>query len=1193
MTTRQPPHPPPLLLSKLRIALSCLYDGINGNNDVSSAKEAHDFLLIFRSSNIRRAVLSKLRSRKDRSANNANGASNNDGGGGDVREEEDEMDNFVVGSVFHACISLLLANDVSHRERIFASQTLNHRCRSLKITEALDIEAEDGISNGIQRLVEAWEIIRNERSNISSMHGSSSSTFVNYDDTTTQHHTRRRRELKERSDLILNAWLGRYIPMLARGVNSSDDSTPCLNDGANLLSTIIERRTPSLLPISSHERSEEGDDDDDDDDDDEGKEEKIKGILMMDAIAVCLYTSSIAIVKEEENEKSSWANAVHSELASALSIVALRLRYRPTKSNNIDDGTNYYAPVSSVTCPILIDMIVNTVLYVGECANAIDVVDCIKRIHCHAISNSISACLTALPESVLLAPTGTLSTRSTPSVDRAALRAASHELRTDDAGLNRVWEVIQHHIINNKEETERDDLALRLLSCCEAWARFVAVPISIVDVSIGSIAIPYLLHHDVLDGNDTSVFSDHLRRRRQKVRGVAYQYLITIFESASPSLNRDDILAASLGVSGGGSVSQHHNKKKKQGSKSKRRQEEKMGRNVVTIQQDAGRSMDEAEMQLNARRNAACIAAAVVFGISLTDGSVAVSDDWGLRPTASVSSSTNLSQHEHGMCAASASAAASVLPHLLSLERGCATYTIFDGENDRRWRTELFSAITVTTLRRMCGSRLREIRVLAYEPLMLLSSSLSAAVTVSSNMEQIAIGAICDFVLSLASSCGYPSTYFDHLSDNNDDEIEIERNDIRDVARTVCSLDNGCIVDTSPSILILERLIGACNGAICEAVSMDQLPPETAVHILSALAKPLNQLGRACKEQKSNFGCSLITISMQALANVCYQLNSSFSKRSISQILPLSRLACMAIASLSPMLSSLAELSRIPPTSVTEKEMLETFILSIRCFLQHVMLSTATIPELMAESTLKATRYDIIGAMRGSGGEDHVGCIALLRLSHESDHLVDAIFDMYGFTILNDLSRLHEGLKNSELQRGVNVDYGTGVCPVSRRIVLKVISRLAIHRMKTTKDDAGEGQAVLHSLALAPLNELKSLKVSQLTPEKLFRLCEAGYDFAYFSPEVVGDILNNPSDLDLVFDCVVEGYSRLKFSSDVDALCHQVRTHATTSTYDNQPFFLADLHNSDDHLIITAIPVGSAESWCLFSVTYQCKTCVE
>ena len=105
---------------------------------------------------------------------------------------------------------------------------------------------------------------------------------------------------------------------------------------------------------------------------------------------------------------------------------------------------------------------------------------------------------------------------------------------------------------------------------------------------------------------------------------------------------------------------------------------------------------------------------------------------------------------------------------------------------------------------------------------------------------------------------------------------------------------------------------------------MDHLPPGTAVHILSALAKPLNKLGRTYIEQSSNPVCSLITISMQALANVCNQLNSSFSSRSISQILPLGRLVCMAIASLSPMLSSLAELIRIPPTSVTEKETLDT-----------------------------------------------------------------------------------------------------------------------------------------------------------------------------------------------------------------------------------------------------------------------------
>ena len=61
------------------------------------------------------------------------------------------------------------------------------------------------------------------------------------------------------------------------------------------------------------------------------------------------------------------------------------------------------------------------------------------------------------------------------------------------------------------------------------------------------------------------------------------------------------------------------------------------------------------------------------------------------------------------------------------------------------------------------------------------------------------------------------------------------------------------------------------------------------------------------------------------------------------------------------------------------------------------------------------------------------------------DQLINKIdsreIDVYGFAIFHDLSDLHQGLKNSELQRGVNVDYGTGVCPVSQRIVLKVTSR--------------------------------------------------------------------------------------------------------------------------------------------------------
>ena len=109
-------------------------------------------------------------------------------------------------------------------------------------------------------------------------------------------------------------------------------------------------------------------------------------------------------------------------------------------------------------------------------------------------------------------------------------------------------------------------------------------------------------------------------------------------------------------------------------------------------------------------------------------------------------------------------------------------------------------------------------------------------------------------------------------------------------------------------------------------------------------------------------------VSLQSLGNVCNQLNSSFDSHSIAQILPLSRLALMGAASLSPMFESLA--SR-PVSNEAEMELFNAFKSTYLYSLQHAIMSTARIPELMAQSTLDITRYDIKGAMRGPGGEDH------------------------------------------------------------------------------------------------------------------------------------------------------------------------------------------------------------------------------
>ncbi len=115
-------------------------------------------------------------------------------------------------------------------------------------------------------------------------------------------------------------------------------------------------------------------------------------------------------------------------------------------------------------------------------------------------------------------------------------------------------------------------------------------------------------------------------------------------------------------------------------------------------------------MQLNARRNAACIAAAVVFGISLTDLGSAV-DSIGQWYHDSFSTQT-----WNVCCFGPRRLHPSYLIYYPwnGREGNAASTMIFDGETDRRWRTELFSVIAVTAMRGICGSRLREIRALAY-----------------------------------------------------------------------------------------------------------------------------------------------------------------------------------------------------------------------------------------------------------------------------------------------------------------------------------------------------------------------------------------------------------------------------------------------------------------------------------------------
>jgi hypothetical protein len=1033
----------PHLLSKLRTALHYLYDS-SQQQSPQHLHEAHNFLLTYKQSNVRRFVVSKLQSRKDRIG---------------TEDCENELSfnqpEELTGSIFLSCLALLYSscsdNSNSSHERIFTAQALNHRCRSIKLAEILDIEAEDGVECGTARLVLALEEIKYARNT-----NSKSDT-----------------ELSEQTKSILTAWLERYVTML---VNRCGGGSRCI--GADLLAVVLERHSSMLLDSPYLCNDGRG-------------EEQVKGTLMMFSLAVALYVAAFREYEEDHQQqnlhdepRSPWANTVLAELGSALSVTMLRLRYRPT----ID---KHATPSPDPSCPPLIDALVFAINIVKDSAAEYLVkqpsgqdISLQNGAHNYAVQRSIAACVTSLPETVLLPP-GQDYHHRVPSVDRSCLRAASLELRCNDTGMEKAIRLLMQSSGNNYD----DSTASRLLGCCESWARYVAIPIHVIDESVGKVAIQYL---HMSKGTPSSI-------TQQKVQTLAFQYLISIFEAASPTLNVEDILTATLGVGASGT----QNGKKKQSNKSKKRTEKRLDR-ARNIQTDE--SSNQAEEELLARKNAACAAAAAVFGISSSHG-----DEWGLKLAASCHTTTS-----HGICSTVASCATSVLPHLLTLERS---------EGSQQWRSELFSAITLV-IQRMCKSHNRDIRALAYEALMILHNALNTVSVVSCNVEKIAIDSICECALALAASCAYPAHYFDNLSVNSDEDLEIERNDVRDVCRSVCCLDTGNF-GQSPSISILNRIVDTCHGAI-KSTEPTQLPSEAVVHALSSLAKPLNKL--ACDSQSDDDACSIMFKALDSFGYVFERLNTMIEHVPHSKTLPLSRLALIGFASLAPLLSSIAQLS-LRSTTATERHLIDIFESALSAGMTHSCLSTAHIPELIAQSTLSTTRYDIRGTMRGPGGEDHVGCIALIRLSGESAQLRSSIFKVCGQSILQELASLHRNLKHIELvERGVGVDYGKGVTPLSRRLLIRVISRLGMQ----------QGNAVVHSLLDEPLNEIIAQKNAPPSAEKFFRLCEAALDLSFFSPELLIQLVQNrASDLDSLVQTVILGYTGLTFASEVDSTCIQ------------------------------------------------------
>lgn len=402
--------------------------------------------------------------------------------------------------------------------------------------------------------------------------------------------------------------------------------------------------------------------------------------------------------------------------------------------------------------------------------------------------------------------------------------------------------------------------------------------------------------------------------------------------------------------------------------------------------------------------------------------------------------------------------------------------------------------------------------------------------------------------MRLATSCGYPSDYFDQLDQDNDEEIEVERNDVRDLIREVC----GCEGDVAKgktsapmdvSMEILNQIMQSCSQA-CDT----SLPPETAVHALSALAKPINVLADAYTNGYRCEGISeTLLIPIRALGSIQRSVIAAFETMSVKEVFPVSRLSNLATAAFSPAISAMCRLETASDevNYALSKAAFDTVGASVHA----AALSIVHIPELTAESTLNnGSPYDIRGAMRGPGGEDHVGCLALSRLAFESDELASAMVKSSPSLAL-ELCRLHNKLKSVENERGPGVSHGTGVAPKSRRILIQTICQIVM--LDCNSDQ--EALAVLHNLFYSLVHSIAKLSSSPTTvnAEGIYRICEGVLDLSAFSPSLISEIFENVGGeysvarqqfLHGVVQTCRHGYSRLPSGSSVqDEVTIQVR----------------------------------------------------
>jgi hypothetical protein len=352
--------------------------------------------------------------------------------------------------------------------------------------------------------------------------------------------------------------------------------------------------------------------------------------------------------------------------------------------------------------------------------------------------------------------------------------------------------------------------------------------------------------------------------------------------------------------------------------------------------------------------------------------------------------------------------------------------------------------------------------------------------------------------LRLASLCGYPNDYWVDPGQASDVDLELERTQVREIIRAVASVDESQIKNKSGSmrlpdwtIHVLGLLLTHCNEAFTQAKVQGQLPPETAIHLFSSLAKPVCNLTLywSVSEEMSRDHARVIELYLEAQSTVTRLVVDALNRGSYSaQLMASCRTALIGSASSCPAMAYLLHPSNGQSNLVQAVENL--LLMSINL----AALSIIHIPELLAHSDQR-NEYSIRGSMRPPGGEDHVGVVMLSRLVSVNPQFT-SIVALIAKPSMADLCNLYVHITVIERQRGYNVLHGQGVSRKSRRLVLQTLCTLA-----STYDMNDEFQTSLSNLMMTAVEViLRYSGCERYDSEVYYELCEASFDLSLFSP---------------------------------------------------------------------------------------------